>query len=503
MATHPESAATFSRHRAPFAGGIHPQDHKALTSERPIRKLPLPELLLLPLAQRFGAPLQLRVRPGDSVVMGQLLASCDDHRSVPLHAPASGRILAIEGVAGQQQIQLQAEDNRRWGSDACKGDPFALDSEQIIGRIRAAGIVGLGGAAFPTALKVASARSKNCDLLLINGGECEPYLTCDDSLMRQHAAEIISGARLLARAAAISKVVIAVEDNKPAALAALQDAASHLGDVQVAQVPSLYPMGSERHLIYTISGRLVPPGGLSLDVGVLVQNVATARATYHGVRFGRPLIERLITVSGGAISEPANLRVPLGARVSDLLAACGGLKDDAARLINGGPMMGQVIRDLHQPIGKSSSAVLALTQAEVRAHSPSACIRCGRCVSACPMALQPLTMHAHARAGDLDGARAAGLDHCLMCGACAYVCPAHLPLSAVFRSARASHNAQQQELKRQERARQQAQMKKERLLREAQAREAAKAAAASAKPARTSRRPAASATATVNQGEGA
>lgn len=494
----PQPVSAFSRHRAAFAGGIHPKDHKGLTSEQSIRTLALPELLLLPLAQRFGAPLETLVTVGQQVTMGQLLAASSDPRSVPVHAPASGQILAIDGNPGSQQISLKTSDNRRWGEAPLSGNPFTLDSDTIIQRIRNAGIVGLGGAAFPTALKVASARSKQCDLLLLNGGECEPYLTCDDRLMREYAAEIVAGARLLARAAAISQVVIAVEDNKREALSALQDAVSAAAEVRVAMVPSLYPMGSERHLIHTVSSRLVPPGGLSLDVGVLVQNVATARAVYHAVRFGRPLIDRVITVSGGAISQPANLRVPLGVRISELINACGGLRADAARLVNGGPMMGQVISNPHQPISKSTSGILALTQAEVQSGASAACIRCGRCVAACPMSLLPLTMHASARAGDLDGARAAGLDHCLMCGACAYVCPSHLPLTGVFRAARASHTANQQELKRQERARLQAQMKKERLLREAQAREAAKAAAAAAKPARSSRRGAVTTAATAD-----
>lgn len=474
----------FGLGQSSFPGGIHPTPHKAETREQPIRRLPLPERLYLPLSQRFGSALEPLVAVGAKVGKGQLLASHKDPRSVPIHAPANGELVAIEQTASGPVMVLATSSDPRWGSNSASRNPFALTGDELIAAIRAAGIVGLGGAAFPTALKVDAARQRKVDLLLINGGECEPYLTCDERLMVEQAPAIVAGARLLAHASGAERVVIAVEDNKPEALAALLDAAN--GEVEVRQVPSLYPMGSERHLIHAVCGRLVPAGGLSLDIGVLVQNVATAAATWEAARYQRPLIERVVTVSGGAIENPANLLVPIGTRVSTLIEACGGLKGSVARLVAGGPMMGQVINNPHQIVDKGTSAILALTEGEVVPRQQANCVRCGRCVAACPMGLMPLTMAAHLKHQDLDGARAAGLDHCLQCGACAYVCPSHLPLTADFRAGKAAVNARQAELRRQERARLQADMKKARLVREAEA----KAAAAASRPARASRRPA-------------
>ena len=470
----------------PFRGGIHPEGHKELTQNVPIVSSKEPRRVYLGLQQRNGFVLNAKVAVGDTVVKGQLIAKGASDMCVPLHSPVNGTVVAIQPVLSAHPsglkcntLIIESNGDPRWGEDHSPSETESLSPEEIIQRVLDAGIVGLGGAGFPTGLKLRFARQKGVKTLLINGGECEPYLTCDDRLMRENAAEIVAGVQLMIRAISCQHAVIAIEDNKQASIDAMQSACSEHEQIRVQVVPSLYPMGSERHLIKAVTQQIVPPGQLSTEIGILVHNVATARAVFYAVRYRRPLIDRVMTISGGALEKPANLTVAIGTLVPQLIADCGGLKMEAARVIAGGPMMAQVLPSPHVPIDKSVGGILALSEAEIRAEQSHDCIRCGRCVTACPMGLMPFQMAAHSPISDLDGAQHFGLDHCLLCGACSYVCPSRIPLVQFFQHARGAVNARRTMTRKSNEARQLTQARQLRLAREAEAKKAEKAAKAS------------------------
>ena len=430
-------------------GGVHPESYKELAAERAIRVLPMPERLFVPLQQHVGAPAQPLVQIGDRVLKGQLIGAGQGTISAPIHAPTSGRISAIGDYTAAHPsglltptVTIESDGEDRWVGTAMTSDPFLLSPEEIAERVGAAGIVGLGGATFPSAVKLSLSRRNNVRTLIINGGECEPYITCDDRLMRERAAEIIEGVRLICYAAGASEVMVGIEENKPAALLAMRAAAAGT-DVKVIAVPAMYPMGWDKQMIRALTGREVPADGRSADIGVLVHNVATAYAVQQAVRFGRPLVSRLITVSGGALAQPGNLEVPIGTLVSTLFEFCGGFKTKPARLVLGGPMMGIELSSALVPVVKGSSGVLALTAGEVGSNQPSPCIRCSSCVRACPVGLLPLEMAAHIRAGDLSGAVSLGLKDCIACGCCSFVCPSHIPLVHYFNFAKGDLMAQE------------------------------------------------------------
>lgn len=425
-------------------GGVHPEDRKRLAAERSIEDLPLPALLHIPLKQHVGADANPIVQRRDRVAKGQLLARGQGAVSAAIHAPTSGRIAGLglypanhpSGLS-VRTITLQPDGEDRWLEDL-KGvdDPFALEPHEIAKRVAEAGIVGLGGATFPAAVKLDLRKRYSLETLVINGSECEPYLTCDDRLMREEADAVLDGVRIIAHALGVDRILFAIESNKPEALSAIRRAASSYASITVVAVPTRYPMGSERHLVQTLTGRETPARALTADIGAVVHNPATAFAVHEALRLGRPLVSRVVTVSGEAVAEPRNLRVPIGTRIADLIDACGGFRVEPDRLISGGPMMGQPIPELRVPIMKGTNGVLALTRQEVGRHAPSPCIRCASCVDACPCGLVPLDMAAHVRKGDLDGAAKQGLMDCIGCGSCAYVCPAHIPLVQYFNHAK-------------------------------------------------------------------
>lgn len=433
-----------------FRGGIHPSGHKSLTADNAIQPLPLPSLLYLNLGMASQQPLVALVKPGDAVQQGQLVAQGTDPRSTPLHAPVNSIVEAIQpyhcphpsGLKVPTLI-LRTQPDKAYTPHPAQ-NPYSLTVEQMIQGIAQAGIVGLGGAAFPTAIKLNGARQSGCHTLIINGGECEPFLTCDDRLMQEKPEDIIAGIQLLLTASGCKRAIIGIEDNKPAAFSALHYAANESEQIEVRQVPSLYPMGSEKHLIYTLTGQQVPQGQISLSIGILVQNVATAYAVYQALRYHQPLTHRIVTISGDSIERPGNYRVPIGTLVSHLISQAGGLKMDAARLIAGGPMMGQVLPSPFVPIDKSMGGILALSEQFVQSKNANGCIRCGRCVKACPMGLMPLEMASRARQHDLKGSVRFGLDNCLLCGSCSYECPAHIPLVQIFRYAKSSQQQERQ-----------------------------------------------------------
>ncbi|WP_295884860.1 electron transport complex subunit RsxC [uncultured Thiohalocapsa sp.] len=425
-------------------GGVHPDDRKSLAAGQPIEDLPLPGLLHIPLQQHIGAAANPVVQRRQQVRKGEVIAHAQGAVSAPIHAPTSGRIVGLglypanhPSGLNVRTITLQPDGEDRWHPDI-RGveDPFALEPAEVAKRVAAAGIVGMGGATFPSAVKLNLRNRYSLHTLVINGAECEPYLTCDDRLMREHTAQVLDGVRIMAHALGVSRIIIGIEGNKPEALAAMREAAAEHAEVSVVKLPTRYPMGSEKHLVQTLTGKETPARGLTADIGVVVHNPATAFAVHEALRLGRPLISRVVTVTGQAVAQPKNLRVPIGTRVQALVDHCGGFSEEPAKLISGGPMMGQPLAELRVPIMKGSNGVLALTPAETGQRAPAPCIRCASCVGACPCGLVPLTMAAHVRTGDLDGAVDQGLMDCIGCGSCAYVCPAHIPLVQFFNHAK-------------------------------------------------------------------
>ncbi|MCG5500293.1 electron transport complex subunit RsxC [Ectothiorhodospira lacustris] len=471
----------FMRKRPAFKGGVHPDDRKQATSGLPIEPLPLPARLYLPVQQHIGAAARPVVTAGDTVLKGQMIARGDGAVSAAVHAPTSGRILAVEPHPAPHPsglpvetivIEPDGEDRRQEEPDP--EHALNLEPEIIAQRVAEAGVVGMGGATFPAAIKLNLGSRHHIDTLIINGSECEPYLTCDDRLMRERTDEVVDGIRIIRHALGARRALVVVEDNKPEALAALQARLYEMDTIEAMAVPTRYPMGSEKHMIKAVTGREIPAGKLGADIGVIVHNVGTAYAVHRAVRMRRPLISRIVTVGGGAVQRPANLEVLLGTRVEDLLAHCGGTRQPPARLLMGGPMMGQVMPHAQVPIIKGSNGIIALTAEEINIGETMPCIRCGRCVAACPCGLMPLEMAARIRKEDMDGAVDYGLMDCVACGSCSYVCPSHIPLVQYFHHAKGVLGARREQQRRQEEIKRLAQQRRER--QEAEARAKAEAA---------------------------
>ena len=467
-----------------FAGprwGVHPDDHKRPAADAPLRTLPLPARLYLPLQQHVGQPARPIVLVGQKVLRGQLIAEPQGRISAPLHAPTSGTVAAIGEITAPHPsglpfnaIAINCDGADRAAEPDVAADPFMLAPAEITRRVAAAGIVGLGGATFPSAVKLALGKRSEVATLIVNGGECEPYLSCDDRVMRDFAASVIDGVRLMMHAMGAREALVGIEDNKPEATAAMQRAAAPYAEIKVRPVPSRYPMGSDRQLIQTLTGKEVPSDCRAADVGVIVNNVNTAYAVHRTMRLGEPLIRRIVTVNGGAVGQPGNILAPLGTLAADLLAFAG-LTSEPARLLMGGPMMGAVLPHAHVPIVKGTAGILALAADEVATPAARPCIRCGNCTRACPIGLLPLEMAAHVRVDDLAGAAALGLSDCISCGCCAYICPAHIPLVQYFTHAKGELWAQERSKLRQEATKRLAAARVERQEREAREKAAAAA----------------------------
>jgi electron transport complex protein RnfC len=426
---------------ASFTGGVHPAGHKDLAAGAAIETLPPPAMAVVPVDQHIGAPAKPVVEAGAAVKAGQVIAEADGFVSVPVHAPVSGTVAAVEArehPAGKRAlaIVIEADGEDSWAPPLAPLDPETAGRDALVDRIRDAGVVGMGGAAFPTHVKLAPRGSKPIDTVILNGAECEPYLAADHRVMVEDAERVVDGLKIIRAILGAERAVIGIEENKPDAIRAIE-AAAEGAEVQVLPLEVKYPQGAEKLLIDAITRRRVPSGGLPMDVGVVVQNVATAVAIAEAVREGRPLVRRVTTVTGTIVSRPKNLLVRIGTPLSAAIDACGGLTAEPEKLILGGPMMGIAQHTDAVPIVKGTSGVLVLGPGEVRSEPEGPCIRCGECVRACPMGLRPTDLNTLSDAGQFEEAGAAGALDCIECGSCAWGCPARILLLHRIRHAKA------------------------------------------------------------------
>ena len=413
-----------------FGGGIHPDPQKEMSRGSAPVPVPAPETVCIPLCQHIGSACQPLVSVGDTVLMGQKIGD-GDAKSSPVHATVSGTVTAIEEreVPGGSRVQCVIIKNDGKDTPAPMtghASYLSMTAKEVADVVRECGIVGMGGAAFPTNSKIASTAGKTADVL-INACECEPYITSDDTEMCFYTADVIGGAKLLCKVLGAKKSIIAVEDNKPEAIEALKNAIGDAEDVEVRVLPTRYPQGAKKQLILAVTGREVAPGARS---GALF-NVTTTANVYRAVMKGQPLLEKIVTVTGDGANEPKNMLVRIGTSFADVVKAAGGIKEETKQVIAGGPMMGKAVDSLDVPVVKGTNAILCLTS-ECDAAADPVCIRCGKCTSVCPMYLQPLYLYRYAKAGDKEMLNDLNLNDCMECGCCSFVCPGKLPLTSTF-----------------------------------------------------------------------
>ncbi|MBI5236176.1 MAG: electron transport complex subunit RsxC [Deltaproteobacteria bacterium] len=425
-----------------FAKGIHPEYHKDAASSR-IEKAALPKTVIIPLSQHAGAPCAPLVKKGDVVVEGQKIGDASAFVSSPVHASISGKVKDIElaehpaGVRGMAIIIEGDGVVKDWTAKGAPVDPSTLAPEAIREVIREAGIVGMGGAGFPTSVKLAPPKGRAIDTVLLNGCECEPYLTADHRIMVEQAEKVVWGLRCIMKAVGAGAGLIGIEENKPDAIEAIKKAVGSAMNIKTVILEAKYPQGAEKMLIKAALNRKVPVGKLPLDVGVVVNNVGTAVAVFEAVNLGKPLIERVVTISGEAVREPKNLMVRVGATFEDVLAQCGSIKGNGdVRVLNGGPMMGIAQSTLTVPVIKGTSGITALPVKDARPLKYSPCIKCAACVEGCPMSLMPYRLGEYGRAMRVDDFNSWAGMSCIECGCCSYVCPAKRPLVQWIRIAK-------------------------------------------------------------------
>ena len=417
-------------------GGVHPSENK-LSSAKPIEVLPLPEVVNIPLAQHIGAPAVAKVAKGDKVLTGQLIAEAGSFMSANIHAPISGTVTAVDMVANGQGLRQMMITIKREGDEWAEGidrsdklvKECSLSAQEIIAKIKEAGIVGMGGATFPTHVKLSIPAGKKAECVIINGVECEPYLTSDHRTMLEHGEELVVGVTILMKAVGVDKAYIGIENNKPDAIAHLSKIAAQYKGIEVVPLKVRYPQGGEKQLIAAVTGRQVPPPpALPIDVGAVVCNASTTFAVYQAVQKGMPLIQRVVTITGKNLREPKNLLTRMGTPVSALIAAAGGLPENAGKVINGGPMMGRAMVNLDSPVTKGCSGITVLSERDARRREASQCIKCAKCVSACPMGLEPYFLSKMTQKKNWDELEARMITSCIECGCCQSTCPAYLPL---------------------------------------------------------------------------
>ena len=423
-----------------FRHGIHPPEAKELTRALPIRRMPFPDEVVLPLRQHTGKPARLCVKVGDHVERGDQVGEADGFVSVPIHASAAGTVAAVEwwphpDGSMAESVRLRVD---RFAPQVARPRLVphweGLTPAQVVAAVQEAGVVGLGGAAFPTHVKLAPPKDLTVHTLIINGAECEPYLTSDHRIMVEFPGRVHFGIRVMLHAMNAKRCVIGVEKNKPDAIAALQATIPPDLDVRVLPLTVKYPQGAEKMLVKSVAGVEVPSGKLPVTVGVVVQNVGSVAAIAEVFETGLPLIERIVTVSGHGLRRPANLIVPVGTKLKDVLAQCDGVSPEAAEVIVGGPMMGLAQANLDAPVIKGTTGIVVLTGRETRGVAIYPCIHCGRCLDACPVFLNPSLLGDLARTNRYEEMAAHHLADCMLCGSCAYVCPSNIPLSQMFQA---------------------------------------------------------------------
>ncbi len=425
-------------------GGVHPPESKAQTKGLTVEMMPVPDELELILGQHIGAPCAPTVAKRNVVIEGDVIGEVTKGLGAALHAPASGKIkeigLSVHPIRLSTPSITIAVDRQAPPTQYEKRDWRPLDGRQLLAKVKDAGIVGMGGAGFPTHVKLSPPPTSPVDTLVLNGAECEPYITADHRQMLEQTSEIVEGARIIMKILEITRCFIGIESNKPDAVAAMakavQQAEGNDAMIEIRTLEVKYPQGSEKQLIQAVTGRKVPAMALPSAVGVVVQNVGTAKAIYDAAVYSKPLYERVVTISGQGIRRPANLLVKVGTKVKDIVDYLGGLQPDLAKVVMGGPMMGFAVASLDVPVSKTTSAVLFLTWDEVDTRPHSNCIRCGWCLDACPMGLEPKEIALYVEANKAQDTERLGVFECFECGSCAYVCPAKRPLVQFVRLAK-------------------------------------------------------------------
>ncbi|NOX97961.1 MAG: electron transport complex subunit RsxC [Nitrospirae bacterium] len=423
--------------RTTFKGGIHPRYFRELTRDKSIKEAKLPDKVIIPLSQHAGAPAEPTVKVGDEVKAGTEIGKSDKFISSLVHSSLSGKVVAIEKhphpVLGSAQAIVIEGDGKDEREEFTPRDPEGVTPEEARKIIARAGIVGLGGAAFPTHVKLTPPEGKEIDTFILNGAECEPYLTGDYRIMVEKTNEVVQGLKIIMRTLGVKQVYVGIEKDKAEAIASLREALRGEEGVEVVPLEVRYPQGAEKQLLKTLLNREVPIGGLPLDVGCVVNNVGTALAIYEAIGLGKPLYERVVTVTGRVVNDPVNLRARIGTPISNLIEECGGFRGEVGKVIIGGPMMGLAQHSLDTPVTKGTSGILCLGEKEVALKEETPCIRCARCVDACPMNLLPTEIRKEVRARRWERLSEYNILNCMECGCCQYVCPADIPLVHLFK----------------------------------------------------------------------